>query len=523
MDTLWKPSTSNFETNDFKQAPPDAYTMFSQHRVGACLGQLGDEIMKMLENDSKSHQIIKQLESDLRVYKDAYAGLDFERQKLDLERQNFEQLIQESNKKREDLENLLKGHRVIALLDGDGTIFNPQLIAQGQSGGHLAAQKLSDAIVQQLATTNGVNQYQLWAYVFLNKRGLTDALGRAGYLAAKAKFDDFVIGFNQAAERFLMVDVGSAKEAADAKIKALLEDEIRLPQTEKIIFGGCHDNGYVTTLRSQITAGLKSKLTLLRGYTENAAGFAELELSSFCIPDLFIQNKLVASPPANRINSTPVQALAPLPPSPSPPPPAPAAPEERKMPHRSSISTTQQAFDALPFASGEIEETARKQPSTPPTYSSAVQSSPPPKRMATPELDSSGSTSSSDESDDFTLVTRVVSHTNSRARRVNPNILLSKHDPPPCTLFYLSTCKHGADCKYGHDYLLQPEHYAQIRANAKKSPCPSRNKGEVCQWGEGCCYGHHCPQLTKCHFLKQNRCKFVGADMHKEPKNQEAM
>ena len=67
------------------------------------------------------------------------------------------------------------------------------------------------------------------------------------------------MGFNQAAERFMMVDVGSEKEAADAKIKgrcstsirvrtvthwfhlffpALLEDEIRLPQTEKIIFGG---------------------------------------------------------------------------------------------------------------------------------------------------------------------------------------------------------------------------------------------------------------------------------------------
>lgn len=81
-------------------------------------------------------------------------------------------------------------------------------------------------------------------------------------MAAKAKFDDFVLGFNQAAERFIMLDVGGAKEAADTKIKgkqgatmacgksrlssisfltyliAFLEDEIRLPQTEKIIFAG---------------------------------------------------------------------------------------------------------------------------------------------------------------------------------------------------------------------------------------------------------------------------------------------
>lgn len=51
--------------------------------------------------------------------------------------------------------------------------------------------------------------------------------------------------------------------------------------------------------------------------------------------------------------------------------------------------------------------------------------------------------------------------------------------PPPCTLFYLSNCKHGAECKYGHNYLLQPEHLTEIRVSAKKSPCPSRNKGEV--------------------------------------------
>lgn len=38
-------------------------------------------------------------------------------------------------------------------------------------------------------------------------------------MAAKTKFDDFIMGFNQAAERFIMLDVGSAKEAADTKIR----------------------------------------------------------------------------------------------------------------------------------------------------------------------------------------------------------------------------------------------------------------------------------------------------------------
>lgn len=78
---------------------------------------------------------------------------------------------------------------------------------------------LSDSILQHLSSTYGANQYQLWVYVFFNKRGLMDTFGRVGNVLAKMRFDDFIMGFNQAAERFLMVDVGGAKEAADAKIK----------------------------------------------------------------------------------------------------------------------------------------------------------------------------------------------------------------------------------------------------------------------------------------------------------------
>lgn len=73
--------------------------------------------------------------------------------------------------------------------------------------------------MQYLATNYGIKQYQLWVYVFLNKRGLMDTFGREGMGSLKSKFEDFIWGFNQASERFLMVDVGGAKEAADSKIK----------------------------------------------------------------------------------------------------------------------------------------------------------------------------------------------------------------------------------------------------------------------------------------------------------------
>lgn len=115
---------------------------------------------------------------------------------------------------------------------------------------------LAESVRQDFSTKYHVEQFNLWVHVFYNKRGLVDAIGRAGFWNAKQKFDDFALGFNQAAERFVMVDVGNGKEAADAKLKAsecfvlillmylplslkvLLEDNIRLPQTCKILFGG---------------------------------------------------------------------------------------------------------------------------------------------------------------------------------------------------------------------------------------------------------------------------------------------
>ncbi|KAG6817200.1 hypothetical protein H0H87_011558 [Tephrocybe sp. NHM501043] len=300
-----------------------------------------------------------------------------------------------------------KGSRVVALLDGDGAIFSTDLIAQGRVGGHIAAQKLSDSVLQYLSSNFGANQYQLWVYVFLNKRGLVDTFSRIGNLMAKMRFDDFMIGFNQAAERFVMVDVGDAKEAADAKIKARLEDELRLPQTCKIIFGGCHDNGYVTNLRSQITAGFKQKLILLRSYTEMAAGIVDFELPVLTIPDLFLERKIII--PAQVVLTA--QAA-----------PAKSSPRAGSSEGSTTLPTPQTlpefdqnsgAPDAAPEPTVESDALPQRRLSFPPSYSSAVQ-----RRVPIPDLDSSGSTTS-EASDD--LPERPIP-TSRGSRHVNPNI-----------------------------------------------------------------------------------------------------
>lgn len=62
-------------------------------------------------------------------------------------------------------------------------------------------------------------QFQLHVYVFHNRRGLMATLKRCGYAEAAVMFDDFVVGFNQAAERFAMIDAGELKEGSDHKMR----------------------------------------------------------------------------------------------------------------------------------------------------------------------------------------------------------------------------------------------------------------------------------------------------------------
>ncbi|KAJ6568366.1 hypothetical protein DFH09DRAFT_1155218 [Mycena vulgaris] len=263
-----------------------------QHPIERCLESLKDEVLDVLRNETMYKETIQKLETELSVYKRAFADVDAELQAARILQLETEAVNVRLEKECLSFRKQDKGHRVVMLLDGDGAIFSAQFIGQGQKGGHAAAQLLANSIFQYLVTSYGPRVLQLWVYVFFNRRGLTDTFRRAGLKALISKFDDFVMGFNQATERFLMVDVGNTKEAADAKLKVYLEDEIRLPETFKIVFGGCHDNGYVANLHSQITAGYKEKLILLKSYTEMAAGIATLGLPSMTIPDLFMPQKI---------------------------------------------------------------------------------------------------------------------------------------------------------------------------------------------------------------------------------------
>ena len=105
----------------------------------------------------------------------------------------------------------------LALIDGDGCIFTPEYWKQGKEGGRQAA-----AVLHQTLSAEAGRLPYLHTVIYFNRKGLGDTLCANG-VCSRAEFEDFVIGFNQSAHLFTMIDVGQRKEAADAKIRGRLE------------------------------------------------------------------------------------------------------------------------------------------------------------------------------------------------------------------------------------------------------------------------------------------------------------
>ncbi|KAF8336584.1 uncharacterized protein EI90DRAFT_194794 [Cantharellus anzutake] len=176
---------------------------------------------------------------------------------------------------------------VLCLLDGDRYIPSEDYLSQGSEGGRKFAARLSQNIFAHIGRKN----VQLVTMSYYNHRGLMDALNssRACY---PREFNDFVNGFNQSTPLFTMTDVGHGKEAADAKIRDMLILFARLPQTRRVYFGGGHDGGYATVLRSMDIEGLLDKVVIIQGYSRLARAIEDLRLPRLVIDGLFLRSRL---------------------------------------------------------------------------------------------------------------------------------------------------------------------------------------------------------------------------------------
>ncbi|KDQ63727.1 hypothetical protein JAAARDRAFT_75984 [Jaapia argillacea MUCL 33604] len=227
---------------------------------------------------------VEELERELSVWKLALKAADEEKFAL---KKGISRLERDIGAIKED--NPL----ILCLIDGDGNIFSQDLLSLGQTGGRQAAMLLTKGLTDYMSSIDArlSARGQLWLTIYCNKLGLLETLISHG-ICSEEEFEGFVLGFNQASPLFSIVDVGSGKEAADAKLKEFLRTFTRFPQTARVFFGGAHDNGYTTTLNHLENEGLLQKIILLRGYKELASELKTLNLPDIEIEGVFMTKKI---------------------------------------------------------------------------------------------------------------------------------------------------------------------------------------------------------------------------------------
>jgi len=108
------------------------------------------------------------------------------------------------------------------------------------------------------------------------------------------------------------------------------------------------------------------------------------------------------------------------------------------------------------------------------------------------------------------------SPTNNGFKPIDITKPLHKQTPPPCNEYYLMSCSKGSACKYSHDWCLNNEQLITLAKNAKKAPCNFYKNGMECPNQASCCWGHVCPNGSKCFHYTKGKCWFKGANMHPE-------
>lgn len=259
-------------------------------------------------------ELLSQAEREASQWRDAYHSRESELIEL---REELNQL------RLTKVESGAANPMLLCLIDGDGCIFNERLLMLGLEGGREAASKLR----QHIAGHYGLSTDVL-VHVFFNREGLAKTIKT--YLNVTGPtFNAFINGFNTASPLMSMLDVGSGKEAADAKIRELMRIFVRYPNVKRIYFGGGHDNGYTTNLTALQNEGYLDKIVLLQGYTQLATEIKALGLPCLENNGLFLSTKLSnktlaasnAAPPAPPMNRARSSSKSPMPPPPPPVPP----------------------------------------------------------------------------------------------------------------------------------------------------------------------------------------------------------
>ncbi|KAK1086585.1 hypothetical protein LTR48_003444 [Friedmanniomyces endolithicus] len=178
---------------------------------------------------------------------------------------NLKSDYEEARDSRERYKQMARGQErnpfVLVLVDGDGYVFEDDLISNKDEGGQKAAQLLDEAALSRVNLAGN------------EKRSLAP----------------FAANFTRTNDLFDFVDAGELKENADSKIRALFRQFVDNPQCKHIYFAGCHDVGYINELTPH--ASNRDRITLVR-HPAFHAEFNKLGLRIEDFPNIFRSTQL---------------------------------------------------------------------------------------------------------------------------------------------------------------------------------------------------------------------------------------
>ncbi|BEI93873.1 uncharacterized protein CcaverHIS019_0603320 [Cutaneotrichosporon cavernicola] len=401
----------------------------------------------------------------------------------------------------------------VALIDGDGLIFQDEHLGKGYTGGQAAARALigalpgltgrvsRDADIMPIENTDTKPRDlgQVVVQVFLNKGGLGHALVKSGSVPSWSVYDAFWQGFASAHDLFSVVDVGHGKEATDTKIREHLKLYAAHAQCGTVILGASHDNSYGPVLASLDTTMGLSKVVILQGYSDLALQLQPYASRCVSIPELFRTRRIGPAPGsatmqaqgkkgrrgsrAQHESDMPIASPPPPPPSAQPAPPAIGSAPTTPPPAEGEIEIEVVEWEALVNGAANMrleEPRGRRQ--------------------------RNGSTSLADDDEKKKGLGAKKGKPATRATTV-PTVRNLK--PRPCHTFYLSPwgCKNGDGCEYAHHYKLNEDQTEELARLAKEIICPYV-RSKRCHFKEDeCVYGHRCPRGERCTFGETCRFK----------------
>ncbi|KAI8965412.1 hypothetical protein F5Y11DRAFT_313030 [Daldinia sp. FL1419] len=367
---------------------------------------------------------------------------------------------------------------VIAIIDGDGAVFRDDWIRQGEEGGAMAAHQLRDDIKKHLKESYpdiNIETWHIMVQVVLYLEGLSKKLFAVDLAKSMSELSAFARGFSRAQGLFSFIDVGKGKEQADFKVRETLRLMVHNLQCKHIIFGPCHDKGYIVELRPyQLDASISNKIALLET-TQPPREFSELSFRRVKFNDVFRSEPL---PEGWHPPTPPPSASKPVPTTPS------------SVNKTISYSTIASSWTStIPFVNGFKRQSAT------PVKSGKVSS-------------------------------RKFYYVNASGQRVDGPLPQSdayseqrfkdrceaEGGRKPCNRYHIyGICEENA-CPYYHGESLTPGEQLILRIKARGSLCNYKSscKNFDCYWGHHCKY-QKCARLN-CAFANTHGIDLTPAE-----------